>query len=76
MSSSLSSTISTTVQSVINYIFSGLQYIAQGIVDFISNNYDLVGLLVGFGILLIPLIKRLLGGSGIGNVFSFFSGLF
>jgi len=76
MSSTLSSTISTTVQSVINYIFSGLQYIAQGLVDFISNNYDLVGLLVGFGIILVPLIKRLLGGGGIGNVFSFFSGLF
>jgi hypothetical protein len=76
MSSTLSSTISTTVQNVINYIFSGLQYIAQGLVDFIQNNYDLVGLLVGFGILLVPLIKRLLGGSGIGNIFSFFGGLF
>ena len=76
MSSTLSTTISSTVQTLINDIFSGLQYIAQGLVDFISNNYDLVGLLVGFGILLIPLIKRLLGGGGIGNIFSFFGGLF
>jgi len=76
MSSTLSSTISSTVQTLINDIFSGLQYIAQGLVDFISNNYELVGLLVGFGVLLIPLIKRLLGGGGIGNVLNFFSGLF
>jgi len=76
MSSTLSTTISSTVQTLISDIFSGLQYIAQGLVDFISNNFDLVGLLVGFGVLLIPLIKRLLGGGGIGNVLNFFSGLF
>jgi len=76
MSTTLSTTISSTVQTLINDIFSGLQYIAQGLVDFISSNYDLVGLLVGFGILLIPLIKRLLGGGGIGNVLNFFGGLF
>ena len=76
MSSSLSSTISNTVQQLISDIFNALQYIATGLVDFISQNYDLVGLLVGFGILLIPLIKRLLGGGGIGNIFSFFGGLF
>lgn len=76
MSTTLSSTISQTVQALISDVFSGLQYIAQGLVDFIQGNYDLVGLLVGFGILLVPLIKRLLGGGGIGNIFSFFGGLF
>jgi len=76
MSTTLSSTISSTVQTLISDIFSGLRYIAQGLVDFISDNYDLVGLLVGFGVLLVPLIKRLLGGGGIGNIFSFFGGLF
>jgi hypothetical protein len=75
MSSTLSSTISSTVQSLISYIFSGLQYVAQGLVDFIENNYELVGFLAGFSVVLIPLIKRLLGVSGIGNVLSFFGGL-
>jgi len=57
MSSSMSSTISSTIQSLISDVFSGLQYIADGIVDFIKNNYFEIGILAGVAIILSLFIR-------------------
>ncbi len=51
MSSSLASTLTGAVQTLITDLVQAGTYIVQGLVDFLAQNYDLIGLIVGFGLL-------------------------
>lgn len=57
MSSSLASTLTSAVQTLISDLVQAGTYIVQGLVDFLSQNYDLIGLIVGFGILFYIVIR-------------------
>ncbi len=73
-SPTLTQTISSAFQTLLTQIINAATYVVQGIVDFLSQNYDLVGLALGLGLVMYLVIRY--GRGLINTIVGWFRGLF
>ncbi len=73
-SPTLAQTISGAFQSLLTQIINAATYVVQGIVDFLSQNYDLVGLALGLGLVTYVIMRY--GRGLINTIVGWFRGLF
>ena len=73
-SPTLATTLTQAVTTLITDIVNAMTYIAQGIIDFLSQNYDLIGVALGLGLVAYLFYRY---GRGLFNtIIGFFRGLF